>query len=282
MNQCTKRLLVVGGTGFLGLNICRSATLRGWKVTSLSRSGKLKQEKEEPTPEWVSKVDWAQGDSLQPESYRDLLKDCTSVVHTVGILMENNYKNIVRSNNPLAALMNNLVDCNKQEANPFKRSSTPTRQSTSPDTNTYERMNRDTAVMLANEAAMHDNIQTFAYISAADVFPFIDKRYISTKRDAEAEIQAHPEFRSIILRPGFMYSDHRPFTVPFAGALGLFGQFTKNLREDVDYGLLTSHLKKLGTSPLRVETVSEAVVTALERPTVKGVLNVPEILELSQ
>ncbi|KAK9704358.1 hypothetical protein K7432_010242 [Basidiobolus ranarum] len=206
INQSAKKLLVVGGTGFLGLNICRSAALRGWNVISLSRNGKFKQEEEGSLPEWVHKVNWAQGDSLQPDTYRELLKECTSVVHTVGILMENNYKEVVNSSNPVSSLMKNLLPCSKQDSNPFKRSNISNTTPEKITTNTYERMNRDTAVMVANEASKFPNIQCFAYISAADVFPFIDKRYISTKRDAEAEIQSHKEFRSIILRPGKFHS----------------------------------------------------------------------------
>jgi len=61
------------------------------------------------------------------------------------------------------------------------------------------------AIAVANEAARYGSIKSFIYISAADVFPFIDSRYISTKREAEFVLLSKPEFKAVILRPGICF-----------------------------------------------------------------------------
>lgn len=58
------------------------------------------------------------------------------------------------------------------------------------------------AITLAKEAARLPSIDSFVYISAADIMPFINPRYISTKRQAEQFLFSRDEFRTIVFRPG--------------------------------------------------------------------------------
>ena len=58
------------------------------------------------------------------------------------------------------------------------------------------------AVALAQEAAKISTMDAFVYISASDIFPLVDPRYISSKRQAEKYLFSRPEFRTIALRPG--------------------------------------------------------------------------------
>ncbi|RUP21721.1 hypothetical protein BC936DRAFT_139168, partial [Jimgerdemannia flammicorona] len=87
-----KKVLVVGGTGFLGLNVCRVAAMKGWEVVSLSRRGLQPSFYDRGTPDWAEKVTWVSGDSLEPSTYAEHLVGAHSVIHTVGILMEADYK----------------------------------------------------------------------------------------------------------------------------------------------------------------------------------------------
>merc|ERR1712225_209241 len=92
------KLVVCGGNGFLGSRICKSAVARGWDVTSISRSG-------EPTwssvtasstpPPWAHKVTWERADILRPKTYAPLLKNADYVVHSMGILLEADYKGVI-------------------------------------------------------------------------------------------------------------------------------------------------------------------------------------------
>lgn len=55
---------------------------------------------------------------------------------------------------------------------------------------------------MAKQVASLPTIESFVYISAADVFPLINPRYITSKREAERYLFSRPEFKSIIFRPG--------------------------------------------------------------------------------
>ncbi|CAH1451752.1 unnamed protein product [Lactuca virosa] len=81
-----EKLLVLGGTGFVGSHICKEALHRGLSVASLSRSGKSS------VPEsWANKVQWHQGDLLSGDSWKEALTGVTSVVSCVGGFGSNSY-----------------------------------------------------------------------------------------------------------------------------------------------------------------------------------------------
>lgn len=58
------------------------------------------------------------------------------------------------------------------------------------------------AITVAKTVAKVPTMDSFVYISASDLFPFVDPRYFSTKREVERYLFAQPEFRSVVLRPG--------------------------------------------------------------------------------
>ena len=59
-----------------------------------------------------------------------------------------------------------------------------------------------TVMTIAEQVAKLPSIKTFTYISASDIFPLIDPRYITTKRQAETYLFRRDEFKTIVLRPG--------------------------------------------------------------------------------
>ncbi|KAJ1962299.1 hypothetical protein GGI12_002725 [Dipsacomyces acuminosporus] len=174
---------------------------------------------------------------------------CTAVVHTVGTLMENDYKKLVNIGYSSNASTNKT---------------------------TYERSNRDTALSVARVARETQGIDAFVYISASDVVPFLDPRYISTKREAEAALLEHrDQLRSIILRPGFMFSSTRPATLPIAAGVQVF----KTLFSSTPVGCLLKDtpLAKAASPPMRRETVANAVMNSIENPRISGVLDIGDI-----
>lgn len=141
---------------------------------------------------------------------------------------------------------------------------------------TYENMNRDSAVMLAKEAAA-EKVSAFAYISAAGGAPVLPTRYILTKREAESVIaREFPNMRGVFIRSPFLYDSSRPITVGMAG-MTLMGK----VFNDVTRGVMSGFMGAAGTKPLKVDVVAEAVVEALGDPEVKGPVEVPEIEELA-
>lgn len=159
-------------------------------------------------PAWSAskQVTWKSADALRPETYEEVAQSCDAVVHTVGIILEAQYKGS-KGSNPVEiwrALKDGWGMGNGQ-ANPLRKDTTPS--STSP---TYEMMNRDTALAVArtfSSTRTLGGLSPLVYISAEDIFrPIISSRYIETKRQAEkgiSEIATESDtIRPVFLRPG--------------------------------------------------------------------------------
>lgn len=74
----TEKILVLGGSGFVGSAICKAAVARGIEVVSLSRSGKPSY-----TGSWIDQVTWEAGDVFYA-NWEGLLRGVTAVVSTIG------------------------------------------------------------------------------------------------------------------------------------------------------------------------------------------------------
>ncbi|KAI5308824.1 hypothetical protein KEM55_004767 [Ascosphaera atra] len=266
--MAAKRMVVAGGNGFLGSQICRAAVGRGWEVVSFSGEpdwSTLFQTKDKPR--WAKKVEWAKGDILKPETYRPLLKDTKktdAVVHSMGILLEADYKGLVSGKEgPLSVLrrmMGGEVKSEEQRKPAI----------------TYGKINRDSAMSLAKET--HDtSIPTFLYISAAAGAPLLPSGYINSKREAESLISTNfPHQRNIFLRPTFIYSANRKISIPIAmgGYLGHEANLiTKGKLSDWGLGTMVE-------KPMKVDMVGRAVVEALEDESVRGVVAPKEVERL--
>lgn len=76
-------LLVVGGSGFIGREVCRLAVRNGHEVRSVSRSGRPAID-----AAWTDDVSWTSADLFRPNAWRDRLDGVDAVVHAVGTLSE--------------------------------------------------------------------------------------------------------------------------------------------------------------------------------------------------
>jgi nucleoside-diphosphate-sugar epimerase len=61
-----QRMLVLGGGGFAGREVCKNAVAQGYKVTSLTRRG----ENPEPNCELLQQVQWRSGDALDAKTVK--------------------------------------------------------------------------------------------------------------------------------------------------------------------------------------------------------------------
>ncbi|KAF2431019.1 NAD(P)-binding protein [Tothia fuscella] len=276
-----KKLVVCGGNGFLGSRICKAAAARGWDVTSISRSG-------EPTwssvtsspnaPEWSKQVQWQSANILHPKTYASYLENADAVVHSMGILLEADYKGVLQGKEPIWSGLQRAFSSTKMGSqNPLEEKEDVELKPQEKDGQvTYELMNRDSAIVLARESSAK-KVPTFIYISAAAGAPILPGRYINTKRAAETTISsAFPTLRSIFIRPGFLYDSSRSFTMPLAAVTGMGA-----LANSLTGGRLTFLMGAGGTKPLKADTVAEAVVESVEDVAVKGPVEVKEIEELA-
>ncbi|KAI9665441.1 MAG: hypothetical protein M1829_005720 [Trizodia sp. TS-e1964] len=276
-----KKIVVCGGNGFLGSRICKSAVARGWDVTSISRSGEPTWSAVTSSPEppsWSSSVSWQKADILKPSTYQPLLKDADAVVHSMGILLEADYKGVLQGKEPIYSGLQRAFSTYKSGSqNPLERKPGEDLHPEGKDGQlTYELMNRDSAISLAQEASAA-NVSTFVYISAAAGAPILPKRYITTKREAESTIATtFPRIRTIFLRPGFLYDSSRAFTMPLAALTGVAATVNSLVG-----GSLSWLMGAGGTKPLKVDLVAEAVMQAIGDEEVRGVLETPTIEELA-
>ncbi|KAI8336736.1 hypothetical protein BC941DRAFT_427955 [Chlamydoabsidia padenii] len=254
----SRKLLIVGGSGFLGQSMCKAAAQKGWQTISLSRHGEPETFTKQGKPAWANEVEWARGDSLDPDSYKHLLKDVTNVVHTVGIILESDYKKVVNDPTVLGALcgaskvLKEVVGMTDR-GNPLD----PNKQVVG----TYESINRDTAITLAKQVATIPTMESFVYISAADIFPLINPRYITSKRQAERYLFSRPEFKSIILRPGFMYNEQRAAAIPIARAIQVANTVTQPFAKGLSSLPFGSAFT---THPLYTDTVAAAAMNSID------------------
>ncbi|MEM9664113.1 MAG: NAD-dependent epimerase/dehydratase family protein [Bacteroidota bacterium] len=77
------KLLVTGGTGFIGSQICRLAAESGHTVISIARRGRPNV-----SDPWTHWVHWRAADVFDTTSWAADLEGCDAVIHCVGVVQE--------------------------------------------------------------------------------------------------------------------------------------------------------------------------------------------------
>lgn len=210
-------------------------------------------------------MNWRSADIFKPESYKEELKDATSVVHSLGILLENqNYKKTINSNSTTLGEFANFL----KPGNPLTKSSF----------NSYESINRDSAVLLAEtfQEVTTTEDPSFVYISADKGFPGLPKGYINSKREAEKELTVLEKLRPIFMRPGFLYDevsnqDNLRATI-------------KSLVDVADWGNSKILGNKIGLfndlvrPTVSTQRVAQAIIYRIQDKTFRGVVTLEDLL----
>lgn len=305
----TSSIVIFGGAGFLGSAIARAALSKGWRVTSVSRQGRPPTTPTTPTTitttpppgkgtDWHDAVEWVRGDAFDPATYSGVLETADHVAHTVGILDHRDIRSQRSPSKILDRLGSTLYDSFRELVPPTTTTKTPT--TTDADQvdplGVYDKINYEAAVAVATEVKRHANVRSFLYVSTADGFPGVPRRYVESKRRAErslttllsqpssssesssSELERKKEgIRTILFRPGFMYDDTgRGFTRPLARVLGLSYAANSSLG-----GRLGPILGAAGAKPLSVDRVGSAVVEACDDGKVSGPVEVFRIEALA-
>lgn len=115
-------------------------------------------------------------------------------------------------------------------------------------------------------------------MSASGGAPILPTRYISTKRDAERILPtlSDQNWRTIFARPAMIYDSTRPITVPLALATGITSSLNSLTGGRIPF------LGAAGQKALRVDTVANAVVQAIEEENVSGVVDVAAMERLAE
>lgn len=257
-------LVVFGGAGYLGSSISKAAISKGWQVTSISRKGRPAK-----SSAWHDKVNWVKGDAFKSESFSEALASADHVAHTIGVLDYRGFMTEPKISKAIDKVGNTVYDAFREII--------PSTSPSSDELQIYDRLNREAAMSVSMEATKYKNLKSFVYISAAAEFPGISQRYITTKREAENYIMGLQDksFRSIIFRPGFMFSDDRAFTKPVGRLLGLSYALNSSLSGRIP------GIGAAGVKPLAVERVGSAVVEACDNEQIDGVVDIHQIEALA-
>lgn len=262
----TKRgkLLVLGGTGFLGQAVCKRAALDGFQVMSLSRRGRpLSGEQSSPS---TANIKYLAGDAREMTTIADILKDgsYTGIVHCVGLLLDD--ESGLGQYNRFASGSGSLPDSGS----------------------TYDAITRVTAfnaIDAAKEYVNSNDIKEpfpFCFTSAAEagwpdmkggsfvenrLAPDFLKRYLAAKRAVEEKLlDSEPQLRTVIVRPSLIYTMDKPASFP---AVGAFFIGSKIGLPFVD-------------QPVSVQALANAIVRSIKSPDVNGVLRFKEINAMSE
>ena len=279
-NDAPGKILVLGGTGYLGQTVCKRALAEGFQVTSLSRRGLPpllpsfndddgSDDKEPLGPSSSSKttrseVDYRQGDARNKASVTNILQEggYTGIVHCIGLLLDEESGLSVL--NQFASGSGSMPDADS----------------------TYDKITRLTAfhaIEAAIDYSLDNDLQNFAFLftSAAEagwpnvpggnlveaILPDFMKRYLAAKRAVEAKLQdAAPRLRPIIVRPSLIYSMDRPLS--FVSVSAFFAGNAMRL-PFID-------------KPVTVQALAAAIVKALKDKNISGVLRYPEIEKLGE
>ncbi|HEV2147755.1 MAG TPA: NAD-dependent epimerase/dehydratase family protein [Longimicrobiaceae bacterium] len=77
------KLLVMGGNGFIGAEVCRAAAAGGHEAVAVGRSGRPPID-----APWTDRVRWVAADVFRPAAWTEHLAGCDAVVHCIGIVRE--------------------------------------------------------------------------------------------------------------------------------------------------------------------------------------------------
>jgi len=240
-----KHILILGGTGFVGLEVCRQAKALGWTVVAVSRRG---------APSTISvqlakSVEWVQGDATDPGTLERIMQEkgpFDVVFHAVGALLD--------AESGLGCLNRFISGAGSM-----------------PDKNhTYDDITRKTALALLSATEASCPVGTpFVFVSAAEagwpdmncgptvetyVAPKWLKRYLIAKRAVEAKLLSSAHVRAIILRPSFIWN---------WGKLDI-------LLPVCLYSIASFFRAPLVDRPVRVETLVSAALEAVREPQQHG------------
>eukprot|EP00933_Yihiella_yeosuensis_P062024 TRINITY_DN6493_c0_g1_i1.p1 TRINITY_DN6493_c0_g1~~TRINITY_DN6493_c0_g1_i1.p1 ORF type:complete len:331 (+),score=68.86 TRINITY_DN6493_c0_g1_i1:92-1084(+) len=253
------RVLVLGGNGYVGREVCKLAVKQGYQVVSLSRRG----ENPEPGNAELDQVEWVKGNAADAGTVEGLVGDADAVVHAIGLLFD------VNSGMPN---MNLIVSGSG---------------STPDESSTYDTVTRKTAFNVINAVKgkfrnpFSNSPTPVMFVSAAEagwpdvslgpevenVAPSWLKEYLLAKRAVEKELRSDPStIRPAMFRPSLIWSWTKFDVLPVIPV----------------FNILNAVGVPFVDKTVTVHTLAKAIVAGLGDETVTGVQRFKEMEELEK
>ena len=86
------RLVIPGGNGFIGSELCRVAVQNGHDVAAFGRTGR--PDLAPARHPWMNEVEWRAADIFTPDAWRDLLDGADAVIHSLATIREDPANNV--------------------------------------------------------------------------------------------------------------------------------------------------------------------------------------------
>ena len=260
------KVVVFGGTGYVGSQVCERLVKKGYDVTGVSRRGTNPR----PNNAELEQVNWVVGDATNPSDVKAAIEDADAVVHAVGLLFD------VESG--LQGL-NNIVSGSRSQPDPEK--------------STYDNITRQTMfnIIDAIEAKAMNPINMIktqgkgkmplAFVSCAKAgWPDVQfgdyveeklapewlQKYLVAKRAVEGRLAQTTAARSVVVRPSLIWSWDKLDVLPIIPVF--------NLANAVGVPFVDK--------TVRVETLADAIVAGIEDDSVSGVQRFMQMEELAQ
>lgn len=83
------RVIIFGGSGFVGQALSKAALSKHDQVISISRSGKPRQDES-----WMNQVKWISADVFQPAEWEEIIQPKDHIIDAIGILFEKKTKGV--------------------------------------------------------------------------------------------------------------------------------------------------------------------------------------------
>ena len=84
------KIVIFGGSGFIGTALCKELIFRNHSVTAISRSGRPNK----LTEDWANNVHWLHSNILNDTIWQAYVQNADWVIDAIGILKEKPTKNI--------------------------------------------------------------------------------------------------------------------------------------------------------------------------------------------
>lgn len=109
------KVLVFGGSGFVGQQLLKTFQAQGWQTISVSRHGRPKKGQ----AAWTDEVTWVKSDVTKDQTWQDVAKNADWIIDAIGILFEKPKQGITYEN-AIVLPLQNIADFLLKQSKPAR------------------------------------------------------------------------------------------------------------------------------------------------------------------